>query len=512
MPEIWSLSLTHEGIGACALSLDASHRLYSERWSFVRKYGLWCVEMAELRKAVARAIRALWADSDIPPTAIALSTPQSMTAVFADRQGPASPVFFDAPLTIPRRDIPKDYGDTPELGKAYRNSVLRRLQQFYPELGLNTPLGIHSLGAAVMRVLTGHSADACIPLGVPSQYPGFSKETRAMFFQAMGYHPDFSSQRVFAGKRVACITPELAANLSVENAPEFSRLAGIPVYCLGNSDGARSYASASNPLSWSVQAGTQIRAHWTAGCNALAAFEIQIIPKTPDTDNAPDAQTPDNQNNASQPDDPSELTADEWTRLFNDSLRLEVSPGPQKALATYGLSLPGFDSPFILDPIRALTDPHSGRILFKTLSHAPLGSGGLHLLHNASGWQLIGLTSAHENAHLVRACFEGLMYSVRSWRENLNQKGLGPIRLVLSPPWPAECAQWAADIMQSALIYIDETSENLAAFGAALALMRDLKLEMTAKPHIPAQIVEPSERSAYYQLHYQVHQQLENRL
>jgi hypothetical protein len=80
--------------------------------------------------------------------------------------------------------------------------------------------------------------------------------------------------------------------------------------------------------------------------------------------------------------------------------------------------------------------------------------------------------------------------------------------LILSAPWPPECAQWAADILNAPVIYIENTSQEQAAFGAAIALIRDLEMQTDAKPRLEAVIIEPQERAAYYTTHYQIHQQL----
>ena len=99
--------------------------------------------------------------------------------------------------------------------------------------------------------------------------------------------------------------------------------------------------------------------------------------------------------------------------------------------------------------------------------------------------------------------FEGLVYTLRDWRNALADPG--PVRLVIDKPWHPETVQWAADILALPVFWIEDSPEALAAMGAALALVRDLDLPVTGKPRLSASIIEPQPRSAAYQAHYRIH-------
>jgi hypothetical protein len=361
-----------------------------------------------------------------------------------------------------------------------------------------------------------------MPRGVSPNYP----ELETDIFSAAGIRADWSVQRVRCGMPFARISPDIATHLGYASAPELARLAGIPVFHMGASDSARAYASAADPLSWSVTVGNQLRAHWTAGIGAISGYDIQIVDHHEDTpddhsddiadihDSANDAPQNNAQTNnidktaqgpipaedARVPDEP--LTRDDWTRLINESLPLKCWPGPGKNLCGYGIVSAPLHSPIISQMVSACS-PQDGIVPFEQLSAAPLGSGGLHVFPQNDDIHLIGLTDAHEPPHIVRAMFEGMLYTLRDWQSDLENPG--PVRLILDKPWPPETVQWAADILNLPVFWIDDSKESLAAMGAALALIRDLDLPVTGKPKLSASIIEPQPRAAAYQTHYQVH-------
>lgn len=494
MPEIWSIALTREGIGACAMSPDGESRQFSAPWPVAFTHGIRTLEPAVVQRLLAHALQSL-SENASPPMVIGLCAPDEETAIFMDGAGRCqTPLYWDEPLAMPRREIPAKYASDPALASAYRNSVLRRLQQHSPLLGDRQTLGLLSLGALVAYWLTGHPCSSTQPRGVPVRFPAFEEEDRMAMFEAMGICADCSAQPVKCGHVFARITPEILENLAAWDMPKLSALAGIPVFELGASEGARAYASAANPLSWAACVGWQTHAHWTASTQALAEFEIQIIDKT--------SSEPSPENSAKRPED---LSADDWTMLWSQNLPLDIHAGPRRNLMTYGIKIPAIQSSLLVQALQSLLDD-TGHIPFKKLSRAPLGSGGLHLWHGAQGWQMAGFHSAHTPEHLARACFESQIYAIRQNREALGYEGCGPIRLMLAEPWPVECAQWAADILNAPVIYIEKSSQEQAAFGAAIALIREL--DMKIEPHLAAIIVEPQERAAYYEVHYRIHQQL----
>ncbi len=490
MPEIWSLTLTTEGISACSLNPAMESRQYSQPWPLIRKYGVQCVDSAVVLRMTARALHEISQGRSGEVKGIALLTPELETAVFVDsKSNPASPVFIESPLTIPKSGIPEKYAEMPETSKVYRNSVLRRLQQFEPTFGMNGIYGIWSLGALVMHGLCGNALDACSPRGM--KIDDIPDDMDEMIWQAMGINHALSSRRVRPGVAAARISGNCLAMLPADDFPELFDLAGTPVFCMGTGNGAASYAMAANALSWAVTVGTRLSARWNAGNTALSAYEIQII------------DTP-----AEAPTEPKEMTSNEWTQSFDAQMPLNTEPGPGKTLTTYGYSTEPFCSPILMHSIQALLDQETGRIAMKALKSAPVGSCGLRCIFGAYGWQITGLHSAHEPAQLARALFEGMLFELRAWRETVCNHGLAPVRICIEKPWPTECAQWAADILGESIYYIDDTEGNLASFGGALALMRSLGIDLTAKPRLQANVLEPSGRCESYQPHYAIHRYL----
>ncbi len=511
MPEVWSISVTRDGLGACALGLDMIRRDYVARWPMMRVDHVWALDVRTMYWMIAEALAAL--GEGLPqgemPLALALSSPDRETACFVDAAcQPLSAVYLDAPQVMPRREIPDRYAGAPEAASAYRNSVLRCIQQLRPEFCINEPPGLATIGAMVSFALTGHLADTCIPRGISPDYPDLDTN----IYSAAGVSADCSYERVRCGVPFARISTEIAQNLGVAQTPLLSALAGVPVFHMGASDSARAYACAADPLSWSVVVGNQLRAQWTAGIGAISGYEIQIVDHAEKTDGSdapaaePDAQdAPDETKSGSEaPPEPrqQEKSRDEWTRLIHQSLDLDVWPGPGKNLCTYGCVSAPLRSPVISQMISACA-PHEGIVPFELLSSVPVGSCGFHVIPRSGDIQMVGLTPAHEPPHVVRAMFEGLLYTLRDWRNALAQPG--PVRLMLDKPWPPETIQWAADILAHPVFWIDDSAEVLAAMGAALALIRDLDLPVTGKPRLSASIVEPQPRTAIYLAHYRVH-------
>lgn len=501
MLEIWSIALTREGIAACAMTPEMKTRTFHASWPESEDSNICTVAHAAVRRLVARACHELLAGTaDDLPLAIGLCAPDEETAVFIDRFGVCqTPVYWDMPLTVPKCAIPDKYASA-ELASVYRNSVLRRLQQQHPLLGDNQSFGVLSVGALTAQWLTGHAVSATLPLGVPLRFPVFESENRERLYAAMGIHPQYSMKPARCGHVFARISPDIVENLAALDMPELAELAGIPVFDLGACEAARAYACAANPLSWAACVGWQTQVHWTASVTALAEFEIQIIEKS------------EKPSNTTHPDDeivrrPEEMSADDWTMLWSRHLNMAIHAGPRQSLASYGCKLHSLQASWLCTAFKSLISNH-GRIPFASLKKAPLGSAGLHIWHDDNGWNITGLQAAHTPAHLARACFEGQIYAIRQWRESLDYPVCGPLRLMLSAPWPPECAQWAADILNAPVIYIENTSQEQAAFGAAIALIRDLEMQTDAKPRLEAVIIEPQERAAYYTTHYQIHRQL----
>ena len=508
MPEVWSISLTHDGLGACALGLDMTRRDYTARWPMVRADRIWSIDVRAMYWIVAEALAAL--GQGLPegelPLALAISSPDRETVCFVDGDGqPLSPVYADAPQVMPRREIPERYAGAPEAASAYRNSVLRCIQQIRPEFCIGDAPGIATAGAMVAFALTGHLADTCLPRGISPDYPDLD----ANLWSAVGVRPELSYERVRCGMAFARITTEAAQNLGVAQSSLLSGLAGIPVFHMGASDSARAYACAADPLSWSVVVGNDLRAQWNAGIGAISGYEIQIVEHAENAANA-DAAADVGDSDAAVPEDkakpsddaPAALSRDEWTRQIHQSLTLAVWPGPGRNLCAYGRISASLHSPVLSQMISACA-PHEGIVPFELLSSVPVGSGGLHVIPRNDDIQIIGLTSAHEPPHIVRAMFEGLVYTLRDWRNSLAEAG--PVRMILDKPWPPETIQWAADILAIPVFWIEDSNEGLAAMGAALSLIRDLDLPVTGKPSLSASIVEPQPRAAAYQAHYRVH-------
>lgn len=493
MPEIWTISLTATGIGACALDTDGQRRSFSAPWPPFIKHNIRAIEPEAPRRLIAHALEALQVKARALPLAIGISSPDRETAAFMDAHGDMQlPIFTDPPIVVPRRDVPDKYECDGALVTAYRQSVLRGLQTLDPGLAVNTHLGLYSLGAVAARWLTGSPASSSLPLGVPEHFPAFENMPQDMFFSALGVSRDLSMKRARCGHLVGKIRSDIVQSLRAFDMPELSELAGIPVFDMGSSNAGRAYASAADPFSWSVTLGTDLRAHWTAGVTALSAYELTVRdqPDAQQDTNAPEIK---------------EMTADEWTRAWHDVLPLSVEPGPGAERACFGFTLPSIRASLFAHAFEKLGVSATVPLDIKTLQQSPVGSHGLHVIFDQQYARIVGLCAAHDDCDLARAAFEGMCYALKAYRERLDHGADGPIRLILEQPWPQACAQWVADILDAKAYLIAEDEAALAAFGICLALMRLLEIPLAERPAMQATIIEPGTRCAYYARHYRIH-------
>lgn len=507
---VWGLSLTRDGVGVCALGDDTDRHLVTVPWtrspsSLCRASGVWAVRPHDVCEAVARGLVEMLRQSP-PPLALGLCSPDGETSVCLDTRGDTlSDIFFDPLLIVPRHEVPALYQDAPELLWSYRRSFLHQMRQTRPEFCLGMRPGISSIGGYVADRLTAHHVDCAMPRDLPMPC-----DARA--WEALGYDANASVRRARCGHAFARVSPNVAERLRahLETPPDFDMsplgiLAGISVFGMGSTDSARAYATAADPLSWSVEVGYGMRAHWTSGTHALAAYEIEIVEHgaQPAEDKAP----PDSS--------PQTWTRDDWTRAIAEVHGdLEVRPGPRAQLLGYGFCTESAHLRCIDEAIREL-GLENGRLPYEAIRRAPLGSGGLHVMTDPHGVRMVGMQPAHGAPHLVRALFESHLYAVRARREMQGVTCLqdavqnAPIRLVLSPPWPEECAQWASDILNTQVMSIDTGLTPVAcisAFGCALALARELDVPLGNAPTLSAVIYEPGARAPLYTAHYKTHQ------
>ncbi len=496
MSEVWSIALTRESLCVCAVGQDMKRRTYLERIPVGRMYGMRCTGPEVLFRLLGGLLSRLLLESDELPLCVCLSVPDGETAIFCGRNGEyLTPVFWDMPLTISRRDIPERYQQDEYLCGVYRSSVKRRLCQAEPGLGLLDGVGLWSVGAMLSYALTGRGADACVAMGVVEGYPGFEAETSEVIEEAMGIELDLSSRRCRTGFVVGRLSEEMAGRLHCEEMSVLKRLSGVPLYAMGSSEGGCAYGCGATPLSWCVQCGWGLKAVWPAGRSALSPYEVSIL----EPGNAPE----DDEKRAREEG----VSADEWTQIMDSRGPVSVSEGPGKGRLTYGYRLEPFESPVMVQGVLSVMD-EEGRIQPDVLKRVPVGSNGLHVCFRETGWELIGLKPAHEASHLARGLFEGEMYELRSRLERACPEGMGPIRLMKSELWPEEFVPLAADILGREVIYVDETAAGMAAFGAALLLMREEGIEIVEKPRLTAHVIENGARTGYYQAHYRVHCQL----
>ena len=497
---IWSIALTKHGIGTCIHDANKMSFGANYPWVVADVPGIHAIPVDRIKARIAQALADLCQNAQSTPLAIAICSEDEATAVLLDAsQNPVTPVYEEMPHSMPRADIPEKYASSPKLAQFYRDSVLRRLQQTNPSLGLHEPLGLYSLGALVALWLSGHGVSSCMPMGVPPQFPLFDEDSRGVCMDAIGIKPSLCMERARCGHVFAKISPWLCQNLEIDENDELKKLAGIPIFDLGDCCGACAYASAADPLSWQATIGFELSAYWTASVSALSQYEIQIVDKSKNSE----------QNQEDTPKKLEDLSANDWTQILSNYLRFEIHPGPGSSLAAYGCHCPSSYSEWIGRLLALLPKDENGRFEFEdVLCKSPLGSHGLHFVYAQTGWQILGMTAAHSKEDFVRALFEGMCYQLRQWREKIPTSQIGPVRLVLEDPWPDVCAQWVADMLESPVYLINYHREVLAAQGAAIVLLR--VLDIPTKPSIQATILEPQERSAHYRKHYQVHCALTN--
>lgn len=513
MAEIWSLCLTASGVGACALTLDASHRTCHETLPQTRTLQTFAYSPDALFKSLANCFDFLGSSGERP---LVICFCSDRSACLVDRRGePVSPIMTELPLTIPRRDVPQLFADDAHLFSAYRSSLLRRLQLSLPLLGQESPLGLSSAAALVIRALTGAHADIEPPLGAPATYPWPGNDNaRDMLFKAMGVKQELSSLRARAGRPLSNVT-------ALEPIPHFalpiddwrSKLAGTPVFHMGAREACAAYACAADPLSWACSLGWIASAQWTASSTACSAYEI-IVKDHHDADQLNPGQR-DEQNHKTQ-----ELTRDEWTRHISENIDLNIVPGARRNDSGYLLKTTSYRTCVLdsaLTHIKSSFDAaqcDSPWFAEDMLALVPVGSQGLHILNTANGLQFVGLTSAHSDAHLIRATFESQAYAIRSWRDQTAIDGLGPIRATFSQPWDISCAQVLCDIIAAPIFVIDEDEAALAALGAAVALARDLDISSpNAAPHVTAWQLTPSSQTAtLYHTHARIHSRIQSKL
>lgn len=496
MSEVWSIALTRESLCVCAVGQDMKRRTYVERIVWSRMYGMRCTAPEGLFRQVGGLLLRLLSECEELPVCVTLCVPDGETASFVGRNGEyVTPIFWDMPVTIPRRDIPEVYQQDEVLSEVYRKSVKRRLCLAEPSFGLLDGVGLCSVGAMLSYALTGHRADACVAMGVPEGYPGFEAENCEVMEDAMGVELDLSSRRSRTGFVVGRLSEEMTQRLYCEEMRELKRLAGVPLFAMGSSDGACAYGCGATPLSWNVQFGWGLKAVWTASNTALSPYEVSIV--------EPGEGAKEDEKRAREEG----LSADEWTQIMDSRGRVSVSEGPGKGRLTYGYRLEPFESSVMVQGLVAVMD-EEGRMSPDILKRVPVGSHGLHVCCRETGWAVIGLKSAHEPGDLARALFEGEMYELRRHLEGACPEGMGPIRLMKSELWPEEFVPLVADILGCEIIYIDETAAEMAAFGSALLLMREEGMEIVEKPRLTAHVIENGGRTGYYQAHYRVHCQL----
>lgn len=513
MAEIWSLCMTTSGVGACALTLDAAHRTYHETLPQTRTHQTCAYSPDALFKALANCLDFLGSSGELP---LVLCLCSDRSACLTDRRGePVTPIMTELPLTIPRRDVPQIFADDAALFSAYRSSLLRRLQLSMPLLGQESPLGLSSAAALVIRALTGAHADIEPPLGAPAGYPWPGNDNaREMLFKAMGVKQDLSCLRARAGRPLSNVTAlEPIPHCALPIDPWRSKLAGIPVFHMGARSACAAYACAADPLSWACSLGWIASAQWTASSTACSAYEIIV------KDHHDDDQNP-TQLDEQPKDKPQALTRDEWTRLISENIDLHIVPGARRNDSGYLLKTTSYRTNILdsaLTRIKASFDAaqsDSPWFAEDMLALVPVGSQGLHILPAANDLKFAGLTSAHADAHLIRATFESQAYAIRSWREQTGIDGLGPIRAIFSQPWDISCAQVLCDIIAAPIFVVDEDEAALASLGAAVALGRDLDISSpNASPHISAWQLEPSTQTAtIYDTHARIHSLIQSKL
>lgn len=488
MTSFWALSLRAGGAAACALSPDMTYHTCSASWEKTTFESLCAVSPNVVQSTVCALLRQLLDTCCEPPLALALSTPHRQTALFVDDYGaPVSDILLHEPLPFPSRDIPGKFADNPATAQCFKMSPLRRLRMRNPAFRLNLPTGLWTLGACIAQYLTDVPADACLPFGVPQSFPDFDDDARLSLLDALG----FSSHAIY--RRVRPCRP--FAQIPAQN-PISNKLSAVPVFHVGATNAALSYATAADPVHWAISVSDALSAFWHAGISATSPYEISVGDATSKNLNQKNKNIQQNQ----------ELSRDEWTQLWHQHRRLSQAPGPRPFLSTYAFDFHA-ESQLIDTLLRDLPRDKSNPkcFSFDAIALSPVGADGIHLLPQPNGLHIIGLKPAHTPNHMLRARFESLFYELRAVRNLLPAAANEPMRLLLDDPWHPNCAQIAADILNVPLFIPDLQPLSLSAFGAALALLRSLDIPELNRPNLPASIVEPSPSAACYQTHFDIH-------
>lgn len=542
-PEIWSIAVGIDGISLCAMAAggDAQRRQFYSPFQTTRWRGMTIIDPGEVARLFGDGLSALFEGGESEAIAIALVTPHRQTCVLTDGDGELhSPILLDIPLPIARRDVPAVYLEDELLAAAYRSSLVRRLRHLSPDDCLKPAPGIGTLGSYIAHMLTGHACDASEPLGVPESYWTNPECRQGAFVEAMGIDWSASYQSVRPLCPFARVSPFAAMRIyrrgSTHSESEQSssfcidgrieKLAGLPVYALGSIDAARAFASCADPIRWSVKIGYDMRAHWNAKRFACAAYEITVDEETAEhtaavvadakpTTVACNRRRAANESHAeksagsTEPESRSErsqkpLSYEDWTQAWNDCFTLELSPSLKPTDTAYGVSIGHMESILPQSARMKASQSDAGVYPFEALRRAHVGSSGLHIVPTKNGCTVVGLRAGHSDEHWMRAWFESMLYDLRAKRAQLPDLWGAPVSLVLAPPWDADCAQWAADILAAPVRYIPASEPEIAAVGAAISLLRHLDLP-APKTAIAAQIFEPSDRAKSYESHFAIH-------
>ena len=484
---VWSISLTNTGIGACILNTDMTYHHFSAPYPVFRQDRCWCVETNAILHVLGQTLEFLINTSDQLPESLAICTPDREMACFVnDHRHVISPFYLSLPPILPKHDIPEMFQDDPDISSAYRQSLLRNIQQFRPEFGLNEKIGIYSPGAWISQILTGNPVDTCMPVGVPESFPEFDPTNQSMFYKAMGLDPSLNQVMQPTGLTCGNISPDGISCFGSDLSTKLKKIIGIPVFIMGSSQSALSYATAADPLNWSVSLSWKLHTGFNAERNAFNHYEISIHDQGLNA--VQHATQPDLQN----------LTRNEWAQLINDHLPFRKSAGTRSTLSYCSLETDSAHSPLF----NHSNDFSNHQISAEDFLRIPVGSYGLHFIYHRDSWQIIGLKPSHDIHAFYHALFEGQLYHLLEWQQQLPSKPES-VRIILNNPWPSEAIQCAANCLQIPVLIPDDSAEILAALGAALGLMRDLHNAPGSSPSIHAQIIEPQTSS--YEAHFRVH-------
>ena len=486
---IWSISLTNTGMGACILNTDMTYHHFSATYPVFRQDRCWCVETSAILHVLEQALEFLINTSDELPESLAISAPDHEMACFVDdHQHVISPFYLSLPPILPKHEIPEMFQDDLDISSAYRQSLMRNIQQFRPEFGLNEKIGIYSPGAWLSQILTGNPIDTCIPMGVPESFPDFDSTKTPLFYKAMGIDPSLTQVMQPSGLTCGTMTPDFISFFESDLSTKLKKIIGIPVFIMGSSQSALSYATAADPLNWSVSFGWKLHTGFNAEHNAFNQYEISIHDQGLHADQPDSLPQPDLQN----------LTRNEWAQLVNDQLPFRKSAGSRASQSYCYLETDSAHTPLFSHNSACSEHQISPEDFLKI----PVGSHGLHCIYHRNSWQIIGLKPSHDIYSLYRALFEGQLYQLMEWQQKLPSRP-DSVRIILNNPWPYEAIQCAANCLQMPVLMPEDSTETLAALGSALGLMRVLHSSHAPSPSIHAHIIEPQTSS--YEAHFRVH-------